>query len=79
MRVKLYNLRDDIGEKHNLASELPKKTDELRQRLHEWRTDVGAQMPTRNEQYDPSKPEHDPANDKKPAAKEQPTPKNKAS
>jgi arylsulfatase A len=71
MRVELYNLRDDIGEKRDLAAKLPEKVDELRNRLHEWRTEVGAQMPTRNEKYDPSKPEHDPAKDKKPAGKEQ--------
>jgi arylsulfatase A len=78
MRVELYNLRDDIGEKHNLAAEMPEKVDELRKRLHDWRTDVGAQMPTRNEKYDPSKPEHDPVKDKKPPGKEKPAPKNKA-
>lgn len=58
MRVELYNLRDDIGESRNLASRLPQKADELRKRLHEWRSEVGAQMPTRNPKYDPSKPEH---------------------
>jgi arylsulfatase A len=56
-RVELYNLRDDIGEKHDLAGERPDKVDELRKRLHEWRTEVGAQMPTPNPRYDPSKPE----------------------
>ena len=78
MRVELYNLRDDIGEKHDLAAEMPEKVDELRKRLHAWRKEVGAQMPTRNEKYDPSKPEHDPAKDKKPAGKEQPAPRCKA-
>jgi arylsulfatase A len=61
MRVELYNLRDDIGEERNLATQMPTKADELRARLHAWRKDVGAQMPTRNPKYDPSKPEHDPA------------------
>jgi arylsulfatase A len=61
MRVELYNLREDIGEAHNLVSQMPDKVDELRKRLHEWRQQVGAQMPTRNPSYDPLKPEHSPA------------------
>jgi arylsulfatase A-like enzyme len=60
MRVELYNLRDDIGEQHNLAAQMPAKVEELRTRLHAWRKEVGAQMPTRNPNYDPSKPEHTP-------------------
>ncbi len=58
MRVELYNLREDIGEQHNLASEMPEKVKELRNRLHDWRKQVGAQMPSRNPKYDPSRPEH---------------------
>lgn len=57
MRIELYNLKDDIGEQRDLASQLPDKVDELRKRLHAWREEVGAQMPTRNPKYDPSKPE----------------------
>src|ERR1051325_1072009 len=37
MRVELYNLRDDIGEQHDLSKEMPGKVDELRNRLHGWR------------------------------------------
>jgi arylsulfatase A len=58
MRVELYNLHDDIGEKNNLAKQMPEKVDELRARLHAWRKEVGAQMPTPNPAYDPTKPEH---------------------
>ncbi|MEY2428465.1 MAG: hypothetical protein QOJ40_1350 [Verrucomicrobiota bacterium] len=65
MRVELYNLKDDIGEQHNLAAQMPEKADQLRKRLHAWRKEVGAQMPARNPKYDPSKPEHDPTMDKK--------------
>jgi arylsulfatase A-like enzyme len=57
MRVELYNLREDIGEQHDLAEKMPDKVDELRKRLHQWREEVGAQMPTPNPKYDPSKPE----------------------
>jgi arylsulfatase A len=65
MRVELYNLKDDLGEQHNLATQMPEKVDALRQRLHAWRKEVGAQMPARNPAYNPSKPEHDPKTDKK--------------
>jgi len=65
MRVELYNLREDIGEQHNLAVGMPAKADELRARLHAWRKEVGAQMPSRNPGHDPAKPEHDPATRKK--------------
>jgi arylsulfatase A len=68
MRVELYNLREDIGEQRNLAATMTAKADELRARLHAWRKEVGAQMPSRNPSYDPSKPEHDPATRKKQAA-----------
>jgi arylsulfatase A len=60
LRVELYNLRDDVGERKDLAREQPRKADELRNRLHAWRESVGAQMPTRNPAYDPAKPEHTP-------------------
>jgi arylsulfatase A-like enzyme len=60
MRVELYNLKDDISEQKNLAETMPDKVNELRERLHAWRTEVDAQMPTRNPNYDPSKPEHTP-------------------
>jgi arylsulfatase A len=68
LRVELYNLREDLGEQRNLAAQMPAKADELRARLHAWRKAVGAQMPSRNPDYDPLKPEHDPATRKKPAA-----------
>lgn len=57
MHVELYNLRDDIGEQHDLAATMPDKVNELRARLHAWRKEVGAQMPGANPNYDPSKPE----------------------
>ncbi len=51
--VELYNLKDDLGEKHDLAAQMPAKAAELRQRLHDWRRAVGAQMPTPNPNYQP--------------------------
>ena len=44
--LELYNLADDIGEKKNLAPEMPEKAKELQKMLAAWRTRVGAQMPT---------------------------------
>jgi arylsulfatase A-like enzyme len=61
MHVELYNLADDIGEEHDLAAAQPVKSAELRERLHAWRQDVGAQMPLPNPAYDPSRPEYTPA------------------
>jgi arylsulfatase A-like enzyme len=40
--AELYNLADDISEKHNLADNMPGKTTELRKRLAKWRAEVGA-------------------------------------
>lgn len=62
MRVELYNLQSDPGEQKNVAAEMPAKADELRSKLHAWRKETGAQMPTKNHDYDPTKPEHDPKN-----------------
>jgi len=49
----LYNLRDDIGERNNLALQMPKKTAELRQKLQMRRESVHAQLPTANPNYKP--------------------------
>jgi arylsulfatase A-like enzyme len=47
-RLELYNLRDDVGETKNLASEQPEKTKELHAKMIAWRESVGAKMPTPN-------------------------------
>lgn len=60
LHVELYNLANDIGEQNDLASIQPEIADRLRIRLHAWRSLVGAQMPTRNPAFDPSKPEYTP-------------------
>ncbi len=44
-RVELYNLKDDLGERHDLSATMPQKATELRQMLHAWRGEVGAKMP----------------------------------
>ena len=43
--VELYNLRDDIGERNNLAASDPQRTAELRQKLSDWQTEMQAKMP----------------------------------
>lgn len=56
--VELYNLREDIGERRNLARSNRAKTAELRADLDAWRKSVGAQMPVATpENYNPAKTE----------------------
>jgi arylsulfatase A-like enzyme len=43
--LELYNINDDIGEKHNLADQLPDKTRQLHDRLKSWRKSLNAAMP----------------------------------
>ena len=47
-RVELYNLKDDIGERKNLAAEQPAKAKELRDQLAAWRKGINAPMPPSN-------------------------------
>lgn len=54
MNVELYNLKEDPSETKDLATALPEKANELREKLHHWRTDVGALMPTPNPTTKPS-------------------------
>lgn len=50
--VELYNLKDDISEKTDLAATNRAKVTELRGKLDAWRREVGAQAPTSNPNYD---------------------------
>jgi arylsulfatase A-like enzyme len=47
-RRELYNLKDDLSEKHNLAAKMPEKVKELHGKLAAWRQAVKAPMPTAN-------------------------------
>jgi arylsulfatase A-like enzyme len=49
--VELYNLKNDIGEKEDLAKSKPDKAKELREMLHEWQKQVDAKFPTPNPNY----------------------------
>ncbi len=43
--LELYNLRDDMGENHNLAQSNSSKANELHQKLIQWREKIGAPVP----------------------------------
>jgi arylsulfatase A-like enzyme len=47
-RLELYNLKDDIGEQKNLATENPEKTKELHAKMIAWRKAIRAPMPAKN-------------------------------
>lgn len=51
--LELYNLKDDLGEKNNLAATQPVKVAELEKKLEAWWKQVDAQFPTRNANYKP--------------------------
>jgi arylsulfatase A-like enzyme len=53
-RVELYNLRNDLGEKNNLATDNPETVAALASRLNNWRHDIKALMPESNPSYDPT-------------------------
>lgn len=48
-RQELYNLREDVSESKNMASQLPDKAKELHSRLVAWRTEIQAPMPKPNQ------------------------------
>ncbi|MFV0443515.1 MAG: sulfatase [Planctomycetaceae bacterium] len=53
--VELYNMRDDIGERHNRATENTAKRDELLNDLLSWFQQTNALLPTKaNPAYDPA-------------------------
>ena len=43
--MELYSPASDLGERHNLASELPDRTHRLRAKLRTWREGIDALMP----------------------------------
>ena len=55
-RCELYNLRDDLGEKHNLAASQPDQTKVLHEQLVAWRKELAAPMPTPNPNISKSPP-----------------------
>ncbi len=53
--VELYNLRNDLSEQHNLATEQPQRIKALQTSLSRWRKDLNARMPEQNPDYDPAR------------------------
>ena len=53
-RLELFNLKDDPGERKNLAAREPKRVAELHALLKRWRAEVRAVMPSPNPSYDPA-------------------------
>ncbi len=53
--LELYNLKDDLGEKNNLARKMPAKAEQMRRMLDLWRYDVGAREMSLNPDYDPAR------------------------
>ncbi|MCA9265443.1 MAG: sulfatase-like hydrolase/transferase, partial [Planctomycetales bacterium] len=43
-RVHLFDLAQDVGERHDLAAEMPDRVDAMRKTLHHWYRDVDAQF-----------------------------------
>jgi arylsulfatase A-like enzyme len=54
-RRELYNLKNDIGERHNLVLREPAIGARLYTGLRDWRRSVEAAMPLPNPRYDPAK------------------------
>jgi len=44
--IELYNLKEDIGEKNDLAGSMPEKAADLRRLLHQWLKQTKAKVPT---------------------------------
>ena len=51
-RTELYNLREDLSETRNLATERPKKTQHLHSALNAWWKTTGAKFPGKNPDFD---------------------------
>ena len=43
-RVHLYNIKEDVGERNDLAEKMPEKTAELQKELFQWYKDTGARF-----------------------------------
>lgn len=50
--LELYNLKNDLSEKENLATQYPEKVQELLAALNKWRQEKKAPVPTKlNPEY----------------------------
>jgi arylsulfatase A-like enzyme len=59
--LKLFNIAEDPGERHDLSLQLPEKTKQLNARLTNYLLAVNAQLPKSNSNYNPAQsPQPDP-------------------
>jgi arylsulfatase A-like enzyme len=63
-KLELYDLKENVGERHDVAGVLKEKTKELHELLDAWRRDVGALMPTPNPAFRPPKMDRRPEGEK---------------
>jgi len=56
-KLELFNLKEDVAEKNDLAKKHPDKVKILAAKLANWRKDTGAIMPALNKKFDPKKRE----------------------
>ncbi len=54
-RLELYDLKNDIGEKNDLAKKRPGKAKQMHEMLKAWQKKMGAKMPRPNPNYKPAK------------------------
>jgi arylsulfatase A-like enzyme len=54
-RVELFNVKEDLGERNDLASKLPERAADLASQLHAWQKSVDASFPTPNPGYKPAR------------------------
>ena len=66
-RWKLFNLKNDIGERHDLADQNPILVKQLDSRIERFLADTNAVVPIPNPAFDPAK--YDPAEEGKPAVR----------
>ncbi|MDT0551838.1 sulfatase [Urechidicola vernalis] len=52
---ELYNLKNDVGESMNIIENHPAIAEDLKMRLSKWRDEVGAQYPTKNQNFNKEK------------------------
>ena len=50
-KLELYDLKENVGERHDVSGVLKEKTNELHQLITTWRREVGALMPSPNPEF----------------------------
>lgn len=55
-KLDLYDIVKDISERKDLSNQMPEKAVELEKKMNAYLTEINAQMPVQNPNFDPSKP-----------------------